>query len=78
MRRQIEAKNALLEKSARTDHLTGLPNRMAVEEFRDSCNEACFPLRVIGEENPFVLLSVARVLKLHAKDVSVLCRRLRG
>jgi two-component system cell cycle response regulator len=33
MRREIEAKNALLEKTARTDHLTGLPNRMAVEEF---------------------------------------------
>jgi diguanylate cyclase (GGDEF)-like protein len=33
MRREIEEKNALLEKTARTDHLTGLPNRMAVEEF---------------------------------------------
>ncbi len=33
MRREIEAKNVLLEKTARTDHLTGLPNRMAVEEF---------------------------------------------
>jgi two-component system cell cycle response regulator len=33
MRREIEAKNALLERTARTDHLTGLPNRMAVEEF---------------------------------------------
>jgi two-component system, cell cycle response regulator len=33
MRRELEAKNALLEKSVRTDHLTGLPNRMAVEEF---------------------------------------------
>ncbi len=33
MRREIETKNALLEKTARTDHLTGLPNRMAVEEF---------------------------------------------
>jgi len=33
MRREIEAKNSLLEKTARTDHLTGLPNRMAVEEF---------------------------------------------
>lgn len=51
---------------------------LRTRENRDSCSEACFPLRVIGEENPFVLLSVARVLKLHAKDVSVLCRRLRG
>jgi len=33
MRREIETKNTLLEKTARTDHLTGLPNRMAVEEF---------------------------------------------
>jgi two-component system cell cycle response regulator len=33
MSREIEAKNALLEKAARTDHLTGLPNRLAVEEF---------------------------------------------
>jgi two-component system, cell cycle response regulator len=33
MRREIEAKNALLEKTVRTDHLTGLPNRLAVEEF---------------------------------------------
>jgi two-component system cell cycle response regulator len=33
MRREIEAKSVLLEKAARTDHLTGLPNRMAVEEF---------------------------------------------
>lgn len=33
MRREIEAKNVLLERTARTDHLTGLPNRMAVEEF---------------------------------------------
>jgi two-component system chemotaxis response regulator CheY len=33
MSREIEAKNVLLEKAARTDHLTGLPNRLAVEEF---------------------------------------------
>jgi two-component system cell cycle response regulator len=33
MGREIEAKNALLEKVARTDHLTGLANRLAVEEF---------------------------------------------
>jgi two-component system cell cycle response regulator len=33
MGREIEAKNALLEKAARTDHLTGLANRLAVEEF---------------------------------------------
>jgi diguanylate cyclase (GGDEF)-like protein len=33
MRREIEAKNELLERTARTDHLTGLPNRLALEEF---------------------------------------------
>jgi hypothetical protein len=33
MRREIEAKNVLLEKTARTDHLSGLPDCMAVEEF---------------------------------------------
>jgi len=33
MGREIETKSALLEKAARTDHLTGLPNRLAVEEF---------------------------------------------
>ena len=33
MSREIDAKNALLEKAARTDHLTGLANRLAVEEF---------------------------------------------
>jgi two-component system cell cycle response regulator len=33
MGREIDAKNALLEKAARTDHLTGLANRLAVEEF---------------------------------------------
>jgi two-component system, cell cycle response regulator len=33
MHREIEAKNCLLEESARTDHLTGMPNRRAVEEF---------------------------------------------
>jgi len=33
MGREIEAKNALLEKAARTDHLSGLANRLAVEEF---------------------------------------------
>jgi two-component system, cell cycle response regulator len=33
MAREIEMKSALLEKAARSDHLTGLPNRMAVEEF---------------------------------------------
>lgn len=33
MGREIEMKTALLEKAARTDHLTGLPNRLAVEEF---------------------------------------------
>lgn len=31
--REIGAKNVLLEKAARTGHLTGLPNRLAVEEF---------------------------------------------
>jgi len=33
MSREIELQTALLEKAARTDHLTGLPNRLAVEEF---------------------------------------------
>jgi len=33
MHREIEAKNLLLEEAARTDHLTGLPNRRAVEEY---------------------------------------------
>jgi two-component system, cell cycle response regulator len=33
MSRRIEAQNAQLEQAARTDHLTGLPNRMCVEEF---------------------------------------------
>jgi len=33
MGREIELQTALLEKAARTDHLTGLPNRLAVEEF---------------------------------------------
>jgi two-component system, cell cycle response regulator len=33
MGREIEVQTALLEKAARTDHLTGLPNRLAVEEF---------------------------------------------
>jgi len=33
MNREIEAKSKLLERAARTDHLTGLPNRLAVEEF---------------------------------------------
>jgi diguanylate cyclase (GGDEF)-like protein len=43
MRREIEAKNALLEKTARTDHLTGLPNRMAVEEF--ASKQLCAAIR---------------------------------
>jgi diguanylate cyclase (GGDEF)-like protein len=33
MSREIECRNAALEEAIRTDHLTGLPNRMAVEEF---------------------------------------------
>src|SRR5207302_4727101 len=33
MNRQIEARNAQLEQAAHTDHLTGMPNRKAVEEF---------------------------------------------
>jgi diguanylate cyclase (GGDEF)-like protein len=33
MHREIEAKNRLLEEAARTDHLTGIANRRAVEDF---------------------------------------------
>jgi two-component system, cell cycle response regulator len=33
MNREIEAKSKLLERAAKTDHLTDLPNRLAVEEF---------------------------------------------
>jgi diguanylate cyclase (GGDEF)-like protein len=35
MHRDIEAKSRLLEEAARTDHLTGIANRRAVEEFAD-------------------------------------------
>jgi two-component system, cell cycle response regulator len=35
MNREIEAKNHLLQEAARTDHLTGIPNRRAVEEFAE-------------------------------------------
>jgi two-component system, cell cycle response regulator len=33
LHREIESKNRLLEEAARTDHLTGIANRRAVEEF---------------------------------------------
>jgi diguanylate cyclase (GGDEF)-like protein len=33
LHREIEVQKRLLEESARTDHLTGIPNRRAVEEF---------------------------------------------
>jgi two-component system chemotaxis response regulator CheY len=35
LQRDIEAKNILLEEAARTDSLTGLPNRRAIEEWAD-------------------------------------------
>jgi diguanylate cyclase (GGDEF)-like protein len=35
LQRDIEAKNLLLQEAARTDSLTGLPNRRAIEEWAD-------------------------------------------
>jgi two-component system chemotaxis response regulator CheY len=35
LQRDIEAKNILLQEAARTDSLTGLPNRRAIEEWAD-------------------------------------------
>ena len=51
MSREIESRNAQLEEAARTDHLTGLPNRKAVEEFASKQTHAAarhgFPLWVV-------------------------------
>lgn len=51
MSREIESRNAELEEAVRTDHLTGLPNRKAVEEFASKQLEAArrhdFPLWVV-------------------------------
>ena len=51
MQRQIEAKNRLLELAAGTDHLTGISNRRAVEEFAakqiSGATRYKFPLWVI-------------------------------
>jgi two-component system cell cycle response regulator len=51
MHREIEEKNQLLEAAARTDFLTGLPNRRAVEEYADKQLAAAirhqFPLWVV-------------------------------
>jgi two-component system chemotaxis response regulator CheY len=51
MSREIETRNAQLEETARTDHLTGMPNRRAVEEFGTKQLSAAirqgFPLWVI-------------------------------
>jgi two-component system cell cycle response regulator len=51
MSRDIENRNTELEEAVRTDHLTGLPNRKAVEEFASKQLEAArrhgFPLWVV-------------------------------
>lgn len=51
MSREIENRNAALEEAIRTDHLTGLPNRKAIEEFALKQLEAArrhgFPLWVV-------------------------------
>lgn len=51
MSREIEARDAQLEQAIRTDYLTGLPNRKAVEEFASKQLEAArrhgFPLWVV-------------------------------
>ena len=51
MSREIETRNAELEEAVRTDHLTGLPNRKAVEEFASKQLEAArrhgFPLWIV-------------------------------
>jgi len=41
LQRDIEAKNILLQEAARTDSLTGLPNRRAIEEWRTDKFVAC-------------------------------------
>jgi PleD family two-component response regulator len=51
MSREIENRNIELEEAVRTDHLTGLPNRKAVEEFAskqlDAARRHGFPLGVV-------------------------------
>ena len=51
MSREIETRNAALEEAIRTDYLTGLPNRKAVEEFASKQLEAArrhgFPLWIV-------------------------------
>jgi diguanylate cyclase (GGDEF)-like protein len=51
LHREIEEKNRLLEEAARTDHLTGLANRRAIEEWATrqlrGAARHCFPLWVV-------------------------------